>query len=1164
MSVLVVDVADSTAIAERLGPERSKFLFDELVGVMREEVERFGGTVAQLTGDGTLALFGAPIAHEDDSERAVRAALAIRDAVGRYAQQVGPAYDIELRVRAAVNTGPVVVPATEAPPELLYNALGDTVNVAARLQAHGELVVSSETARQLGERFVLEPLGELELKGRSAPTAAYQVCGERETPSQEAVATPLVGRESELAVLERVFVELVDGRGAVVVLTGEPGIGKSRLKSEARERFRDQVRFLEGHAVSYGVEIPYWPLRELLRNWLGLGVSDVEARVRLELRAGLAGVLGADADDAYPFLATLLGLPLDADLERRLRELSRDSVQQQTFDALYRVVCALSQERPVCLVLEDLHWADEATTELLEELLAATDEAVVVLLSFRSEGEHAALDLADRARRRFRHRFVEMALSPLAAEAARELAVASAHAELPDEVKAVLADRSGGNPFFLEEALRDLVERGVLRRRNGRYELAAEGEVTVPLLVQEALQARFDRLAPATREVATTAAVIGRSFGQPLLERLVAARDLRPALSELQRQELIVEERRRPAPEYRFRHGLVQEVAYRRLVDTQRRALHLAVGKALEELHRDSLEEIYGVLARHYSEADDAERAAEYLLKAADAARTIGAEQEALDLYGRALAFMERTGDEQHARETLLKVALTQHLAFDFATASETYGRAFARAAPATQRLEPTETVTTMVLIGDRTFAPGHASDDVAWDICRNLFRGLLAIGPGYEILPDLAGSFEIDARGLRYRFHLRDDIFWSDGVPVGAHDFVFTWTRMREDEVATAFHLDDVAHVSALDESTLDVVLGEPRSYFLYLLAQPPFFPWPRHVYEEHGANWHKFEPLVGNGPFVLGEQDANRIVLRASPTWRGARGNVERVWFTYAKDAGQAAARWREGGVDLLEHFHSKTLLEHQPSTLALSPPQMLTLFLGLNATRPPFDDVDVRRAVAHAVDRATVVEQWDARADAAVTGGFIPPALPAHSHRIALPFDVGRAAELLASAGHADGRGIPAVTLVAPAAFGSLAPLADQLAAVGVATDVRQVAYDEMSDGVERADAFVWGWNADYPDPAGMMTLFDAFPQLERHDDVRRLLERGRSVRSRDERLRLYREADRLWVAERAAVIPLAYGRDVNFGRPWIDGFWKNAVSGATYADLVVRPRPERAPG
>src|SRR4051794_14893886 len=227
VSVLVADVADSTAIAETLGPERSKFLFDEVVRLMREEVERFGGTVAQLTGDGVLALFGAPVAHEDDSERAVRSAFAIREAVARYGAEVAPAYGFDLRVRVAVNTGPVVVPAGEAPPDVLFNALGDTVNVAARLQALGDVVVGPATARQVGDLFALDGLGDLELKGKRETVAAFRVVGLRADPAVRPEPA-LVGRDAELAVVGDVLERLSGGRGGIVSITGEPGIGKSR------------------------------------------------------------------------------------------------------------------------------------------------------------------------------------------------------------------------------------------------------------------------------------------------------------------------------------------------------------------------------------------------------------------------------------------------------------------------------------------------------------------------------------------------------------------------------------------------------------------------------------------------------------------------------------------------------------------------------------------------------------------------------------------------------------------------------------------------------------------------------------------------------------------------------------------------------------------------
>ena len=367
---------------------------------------------------------------------------------------------------------------------------------------------------------------------------------------------------------------LREGRGVIVSVIGEAGIGKTRLVSEVRREYGDVVRFIEGRAVSYAQSFPYSPIRDLLRDWLRVGASTPETRVRLELKAQLAELFGDDAEDAYVFLANLLGLTLEPDAAEKIRELNRESVQHQTIDVFADLLRRLAEELPLCVILEDLHWADEATLELLEEALGVTEEAAVGLMFlYRTEREHLSWRLGERARQMHPHRYREIELRPLPGDASRTLVDGTADGELPEAVADLLVERAGGNPFFLEEALRDLVERGALRRANGSWELAVEpDELAVPALVQGALQARLDRLEPATREVVSLAAVIGRTFGVPLLEKLVPHDELRDALVDLQRLDLIVETRRRPTPEYRFRHGLVQEVAYSTLVEPTRRS----------------------------------------------------------------------------------------------------------------------------------------------------------------------------------------------------------------------------------------------------------------------------------------------------------------------------------------------------------------------------------------------------------------------------------------------------------------------------------------------------------------------------------------------------------------------------------------------------------------
>src|SRR5919198_468607 len=858
VTALVADVVGSTAIGEQLGPERSKFLIDEVMRIMSEQVRRFDGTVAQLIGDELLAFFGAPISYEDDSERAVRSALAIQRAVAQYADEVKDAYGIDLAVRIGVNTGPVIVGGQRDGQDGYdpWNALGETVNLAARLQqvaGEGGVVIGPTTQRQVEACFDLEELGPQELKGVGARLTAYGVPRVRDSEPMEPTH-PLVGRDFELTVLERTMDALVDGRGAIVSLTGEPGIGKSRLLWEARVRYRDRIRFIEGRGVSYAHSFPYWPIRDLLREWLGVGASTPEARVRLELKAELAHLFAADADEAYPFFASLLGLTLEPAAAQRIRELNRESIQTRTFEVFYELVCKLADEQPLCLILEDLHWADDATLELLESLLGVTEESAVGLFFlYRSERDLGSWRLGERARQRYPHRYKEIEVRPLPPDASRQLAVGAAGGEIPDTVAELLAERSGGNPFFLEEAIRDLVERGALQRENGKWTLAiGEDELVVPALVQGALQARLDRLDPATRDVLSLAAVVGRTFGVQLLERLVPREQFLPALTELQRLDLIYEKSRRPNPEYRFRHGLVQEVAYASLVESKRRKLHKRVGEALEEIYKESPEEAYALLARHFSEADDPAKAVEYLLKAGDAARSIYADKEALDHYRRARAFLARTGDERLARDTLFKMALTYHLSFNFEHAEEMYDEAFCCRVDAAPRHEPTERLTTAIFRPE-TVVPGEVYSTEGTQITEHLFRGLLMIDDDLNVLPSMADNMRVSSDGLTYLFRLREGIRWSDGQPVTADDFAFAWKQMRELETRTSFLMEDVETAEALDERTLEVTLREPRNYFPYIFASPWSFPWPRHKCEALGDDWAKPENLVSNGPFML-----------------------------------------------------------------------------------------------------------------------------------------------------------------------------------------------------------------------------------------------------------------------------------------------------------------------
>ena len=1152
VTVLFADVVGSTAIGERLGPERSKFLFDEIVSLIGAEVRRFDGTVAQLLGDGLFAVFGAPVGHEDDAERAVRAALAIQTAIAAYGEELRGGYGIELAVRVSLNTGPVVLTDEDDGGDR-YNALGDTANVAARLQdlaPSGGIVVGPETERQVQLCVELEPLGEVELRGIEQPLRASRVTGVR-GPAQVRAVVPLVGRSAELAVLVDACDAIADGSGAIVSITGESGIGKSRLVSEARRRFGDRIRFLEGRAGSYAESFPYWPVRDLLRDWLGIAADAPEARVRLELKTALGG-LSDGVESAYPFLARLLALPLEPEADAALRELGREAVQQQTFAAVGAVVHRLADARPLCIVIDDLQWADSLTIELVEDLLALTDQAQLgIVLIYRADRDKPSWGLGEHARAVFPHRYREIELRPLPAGASRELADALAESALPAAVADLLAERAGGNPFFLEEAIQDLIERGALRRREGAWELA-DSQVAVPTLVQGALQARLDRLPPRTREVVSVASAIGRGFGLPLLERLLPRDQVVPALSDLMRLDLIVEVSRRPAPEYRFRHGLVQEVAYNSLLEPARRTLHRRIGEALVALYGQSGEAVAGPIARHFAEADEPELAARYLLAAGDAARAVYADHEAIEHYRRARTFLRRLEDPARERETLFKIALVRHLAFDYARAGQAYDAAFDCSTEQRTERAPTPERVVLSLMRPDSYAPGDTYSSESALVIEQLFRGLLRVDHDLNVVPELAQNMNVSADGLTYLFMLREDACWSDGHPVTAGDFVFAWHQLREEGHITAFLLSDITSAEALDDWTLEVHLREPRNYFPYVLASHWAYPWPRHLADEIGSAWRRPESLVGNGPFVLAGVDEAGARLTANPHWLSAAGNVGEVEIAFRARADDALADWCEGRYDL-------QIAREAPSgaanTIAERAPTLSTEFLAFNIGLAPIGDERVRRAIAHAVDSAALVADSPGMNHAAGTGGAIPPVMPGHSDGVGLAYDPARARELLAEAGHAGGNGLPEL-LIGARAWSPTAALGEQLAAIGI----RARFETRDKHWIASPDSHLWfaSWHADYPDPDGFyFGLFEQGLPLYHDDETNSALAQARASRDRDERLRLYRDYERLWIGAHAAIVPVSYQRQIMLRRPNIHSVRPNPMGAFHLEQVVVEP-------
>jgi ABC-type transport system substrate-binding protein len=382
----------------------------------------------------------------------------------------------------------------------------------------------------------------------------------------------------------------------------------------------------------------------------------------------------------------------------------------------------------------------------------------------------------------------------------------------------------------------------------------------------------------------------------------------------------------------------------------------------------------------------------------------------------------------------------------------------------------------------------------------------------------------------------------------------------MREGETRTAFLMRDVETAEALDDRTLEVRLREPRSYFPYVLCSPWAFPWPRHVCESLGDAWTQPENLVGNGPFLLVEYDDDHALLRANPHWTGPRGNVGEIHFSFYSKGLKMLEQWHEGHLDLLHVYDP--VGEDEPMTLSDVVPELGLQYVGFCADRPPFSNELVRRAFCHAVDRDLLVAEYprSGLVRAASHGGAIPPAMPAHSHRVGLEYDLEKARALLDEAGYPGGKGLPELELRVPHWLQPLEPIAELWRPIGA--KVNPVPKRAPVDWDDLDDAHMWwtGWTADYPDPDGFFRGFLTLGQwpFYRDDDILELLEKGRSLRDQGERMRVYHEVDHLWVGEHAAILPIAYPRSSLLRRPWVEGLWASPLSRAHLDNVVIGER------
>ena len=640
VTVLFADVAGFTALAERLDPEEVHQIIERCFELITTEVHRFEGTINQYTGDGVMALFGAPIAHEDGPRRAVHAALGIQRALRDYSKELQGQKGLKIEMRIGINTGVVVVGRIGDDLRMDYTAVGDTTNLAARLQQQappGSVLVSEATHKLIADYFETLDLGPLSVKGH-APVAAFAVLRPhrkaRRDMSTEGL-TALVGREAELDTLMQIFQRVKTGQGQVVFVAGEAGIGKSRLILEFRRRFAaagEDATWLEGRCVSFGHAVPFLPLVEQFRENFRIEELDGEPEIIAKVEHGLRRM--GELDPQIPYIRYLLavdpGDPAISAMEASAR-------RKKIFDAARAVAVRGAALKPIVFVYEDLHWIDTSTEEFLGFLIDSLASLPVMLVMTYRLGYTPPFGT-----RSFYSTVTLRSLSETetVAMAARVLGTD----QFPRELRTALMEKAEGVPLFVEEVTKTLLDLGVLRREDVGYRMVKGlAEVSVPDTIQAIIMARLDRLGEEGKRTVQLASVIGRQFMHRLLERVGGLTgQLEGLLAELKALEIIYEQGRLREPAYVFKHAVIQDVAYNSLLRERRKELHRAVGHAIEELYGDRVAEHYEELAHHFFQGEEWRNAVQWSVKAGRRAGDSFANVEAKAHYERALRAAEK------------------------------------------------------------------------------------------------------------------------------------------------------------------------------------------------------------------------------------------------------------------------------------------------------------------------------------------------------------------------------------------------------------------------------------------------------------------------------------------------------------------------------------------
>lgn len=985
----------------------------------------------------------------------------------------------------------------------------------------------------------------------------------------------LIGREAEFGQARELWGAAVAGDGQTLLISGEPGVGKTRLLNEITTQSELMGGQILGAASYAEGGPPYGPFRHILRQVLP-GASkngfDLPEYVVADLLS-LAPEFRSQFPDIAPNPVT------DPKAE-----------QYRLFESFFVFLAELANRAPLLIYLDDAHWSDSGSLRLFLHLARQVGNQRMMLLATYREVE---LDedrplhevLLDLNRERPTSRVKLNRLTPAQTE---ELLAAVLQEEITAEFLEGIYRETEGNPFFIEEVLKALIESGELYFEGGQWHRPSMDEIGIPQSVRVAIQSRVNRLPTSTQEVLSQAAVLGREFE---FETLMLAAEpgedaLIDALELAERAQLIEERSENGTVVFSFAHALIPSTLVEGLRILQRRRLHRRAARAIEKREPEN----YAALGLHLLEAGETEKGVDYLLLAGDQARSLYAHQEAIDSYLQALDYAKETDDHARAARTLMKLGLTYHNAFQFSESRQAYEEGFIY----WQRSREDQTTTAVKaathplrLASDSppTLDPGLGYDSTSIVFIQQLFSGLVHLTPDLSVVPDVARAWEVLENGRKYRFHLREDVVWSDGQPVAAEDFEFAGKRILDPDLESplADYLMDIAGAQgfrygggslsevglhAVDINTLEIVLERPAGYFLQLLTS--FYPVPKHLLEMSAENWTDPDKIVTNGPFRLAAWDrGSRIGLERNPRYHGpVKGNVGQIDVAVHPGDSPDPLRWYAD--DALDVLWLGALApeevdraRHTHGGEYVNAPMLAVSFLAFDISRPPFDDLQARRALCQAIDLDSFAEIALRGTVSPATGGLVPPGIPSHVPDIALGFDATQARIHLREAGYQDGTDFPDIECLGPLTrateVGKNYFEAQWQEHLGLQLEFELLDWRSYLERLDRELPHIWlgGWSADYPDPDDFLRLgILKTIAVWQHAPYDELIEKSRRSLDQGERMSMYHEAQRL-LAEEVPVFPFLYVRGHLLIKPWIQQFPLSPMRLHYWKDVIIDP-------